>query len=397
MSPSFRVAAAAATSATLLASTFFFATARPAHAQPRYDWGSAPAPTFPIDDESPFTVVICIHGVHVADARDSWGDFVLKVASGPLSRINDPILLKWGHDSRFQGSQTVGDPDDPIRGMSTMAWNATKKLAGTVGHLRLRFGKKVKITLLCHSQGTVIALAALADGLEVDNVVFLGSPLGYRTIAKAENNTRIDLALNNIAENFVNLASDEDWIVKRLPPDIMPGNNKGIGHFGLPSRIPGIQQSIPLNGSVIVPRPATAPSAVDRDEAARDKTSQDFPTELSAFMTQAEWEQLKVSEDLPPEEPEEVTPLVIHNYVLPASDGVDHHGEDGWLRFKWLEAKKLSPEVAAFRQALQSARPLTGDEEWIISHIAIVSAGTPEEQRAFIQSMQNRVYAPPRR
>lgn len=268
------------------------------------------------------TIVICVHGVWVPNARESWAQFPAVIEALPEPRNTELIYLGWGSDWAVEGSQSIGfrrswDP----RGMSSDAWDAADKLRLAVKEIRTVI-RGACITVVAHSQGTAVAVAALQDrNLEIDNLVLLGSPLGERTVAKAERNTRLASALMSVRLRFMNLSSPLDTVVKYLPPDyrFWDESNKGIGHAGLPDSIVGIHGALPENGAMRIAR-----------------------------------------DDKPP--------LLLCNYQLSPSIDVEHYGAKGWLRFRWTQ----SPEATARRattmllECLKGERELTAQERMAI-------------------------------
>jgi hypothetical protein len=114
--------------------------------------------------------------------------------------------------------------------MSPYAWDAVDKLNAVIARTRFILGDDIPITIVSHSQGTIITLAALQDGARVTNWILMGSPLDKESISVAENNTHLGRAAANVSNLVLNLWSPEDGIA---------GLKGGIGSFGLPRKADG--------------------------------------------------------------------------------------------------------------------------------------------------------------
>jgi len=74
-------------------------------------------------------------------------------------------------------------------GMSNAAWWGAAKLKEVVARTRDIFGSQVPITIISHSQGTVITTAALQEGMVIDNWILMGSPLNYEAVMTGRRTT----------------------------------------------------------------------------------------------------------------------------------------------------------------------------------------------------------------
>ncbi len=135
----------------------------------------------------------------------------------------------------------VGHRADQIEGQSDRAWQATAKLKELIGRIRCGKLADAKISIVSHSQGTVIALAALQEGMRVDNVVFMGSPLSKELIKRNTDGCHFAMAVKYTNSSFYNFASDGDRIVDILKPLVNIATPDGcIGSRGLPDTIEGL-------------------------------------------------------------------------------------------------------------------------------------------------------------
>ena len=155
------------------------------------------------------------------------------------------------------GTRAITDldllPTGELFGMSNAAWWGAAKLKEVVARTRNIFGYQVPITVISHSQGTVITTAALQDGMVIDNWILLGSPLNYEAVMTGRwlsiapfisgftlgslnpdlehANTRLGAAAANVKRKVINLWSYEDQVVGVL--------KLGIGGWGMPPKIYG--------------------------------------------------------------------------------------------------------------------------------------------------------------
>ncbi len=121
------------------------------------------------------------------------------------------------------GSRSAANLDNPLMmedfelwGLSHDGWMGVAKLKQVVAETRRIFGPDVPITILSHSQGTVITLAALQEGMVVDNWILMGSPLNQTAVAAGLLNTNFYLAALNVRGTILNLWSMEDGTVSGL-------------------------------------------------------------------------------------------------------------------------------------------------------------------------------------
>ncbi len=142
------------------------------------------------------TVVVVIHGVNTdaalfADVRSGLANY-RKAAKCSFSEEviefswGDPGA--WGGQSRKQG----GHPNyatDNIADIYSTGWfskergymgDAVRRLKVLLDGLNIikqRTGAKESISVIAHSQGTILTLGALQKGAQIDNLIMMGSPL----------------------------------------------------------------------------------------------------------------------------------------------------------------------------------------------------------------------------
>lgn len=170
-------------------------------------------------------VVVLVHGV--SSGPPTYERFKARIgAELPGTAL---IELNWGKDGCFHASGSIGERANFAVGMDNKAWDGVAKLKDVVAQCRAFLGPDVPITMLCHSQGAVIAVAALQEGLRVDNLVMMGSCLGYESVRTGARNTRLGAAARNVSGVVVNLWSRSDQTAQVY--------KRGIGGFGLPGKI----------------------------------------------------------------------------------------------------------------------------------------------------------------
>jgi len=138
------------------------------------------------------TVVILIHGVNTEagwfkSAEDGLNEYWDK-SGQPRQAV---IGFAWGDPIAARGfaAKQGGQPNyatDSVAGMNSRVkdrsymLNARDRLRSLISSLN-RIGQQEKscepITVIAHSQGTIITLAALQQGAEIDNFIMMGSPL----------------------------------------------------------------------------------------------------------------------------------------------------------------------------------------------------------------------------
>lgn len=154
------------------------------------------------------------------------------------------VPLFWGCDLLGQATDNVGSRWAQLSGPSERAWAGVAKLKDTVGRIRHAFavqGRQIPITVVAHSNGTVITVAALQEALELDNVVMLGSPLDVDNVRDATNVTRLALAASRVRGKLIHCWSPGDWVAGSL--------KGGTGSYGFPTKHGNLDiRDYPLDG-----------------------------------------------------------------------------------------------------------------------------------------------------
>jgi pimeloyl-ACP methyl ester carboxylesterase len=136
-------------------------------------------------------VVILIHGVN--DDGAEWAPRIKKALTQGSSEESPPAvyLFRWTQpDGRppalahARNSLKAIDEKDPRCPEMEACYqrDVARRLADLLAGVRAlhrEYGVDGKVDVIAHSQGTLIALAAMEHGADVDNLVCLGSPLRY--------------------------------------------------------------------------------------------------------------------------------------------------------------------------------------------------------------------------
>ncbi|MEZ4668595.1 MAG: SH3 domain-containing protein [Anaerolineae bacterium] len=188
------------------------------------------------------SVVILVHGVNSGPTKyptlyDNFVDAIWPTDSGNTALVQ----FNWGIENFNYASDTVGTRHDLSTfetfkaGMSPNAWAGVDKLKTTVERIQSIL-PNIPISIVSHSQGTVVTLAALQEGMHIENWVLMGSPLDKESIAVDENNTHLGQAAQNVTGAILNLWSRADDTA---------GYKGGIGRFGLPRMGDDVSFNIP--------------------------------------------------------------------------------------------------------------------------------------------------------
>ena len=202
-------------------------------------------------------VTIIVHGV--SDDGKYWSLRVKDalLAADPEGESQDVYLFRWtGPDG---GLPLLAHARNSLRGLEEKdsdhpEWEAAyqieeaKRLKQFIAGARALFAEYSvdgKINILAHSQGSLITLKALELGADVDNVVFLGSPLDYT----GERQDDVAAALPHVRGVLYNYYAPSDlairfmggglwceprgWPAKDLPPDKVVQTKLNVaGHTG---------------------------------------------------------------------------------------------------------------------------------------------------------------------
>lgn len=187
------------------------------------------------------SIVILIHGVNAGGQLKEVNDYAYEdFHKFAKNALGGALLIDfhWGVEPLSYSSNRVGTRADQFVGMSDFGWAASAKLKELVARLRDAIGENVKISIVAHSQGSVISLAAIEEGLPIDNWILLGSPLGDVIISDGSAQSSMIRAAQNVRSRIVNLYSSSDDVVGWLKP-IFTAGGIGIGSRGLPAMLEG--------------------------------------------------------------------------------------------------------------------------------------------------------------
>jgi Alpha/beta hydrolase len=202
-------------------------------------------------------VTVIVHGVN-----DDGKDWSLRVkdallAAEPEGEHQEVYLFRWtgpdgglpplAHARNSVPALEAKNPDHPESEAAYQVEEARRLKDFIVGTRALfaEYGVDGRINVLAHSQGSLITLKALELGADVDNVVFLGSPLTYT----GERQDDVADALPHVRGVLYNYYTPSDlairfmggglwceprgWPTKDLPPDKVVQTKLNVaGHTG---------------------------------------------------------------------------------------------------------------------------------------------------------------------
>ena len=182
--------------------------------------------------QSPFGLaVVLIHGVNTDAAWFKTAEQGLKAYWKKNNQPEQAIIhFKWGDPgtmfglSRKQGghphyaTQSVKEMSSSgalskERGYMLTSVTRLKNLLNLLNTVAKREGSKEPITIIAHSQGTIISLGALQQGAKIDNLIMMGSPLDVLPFNKKKND--LLKAKSSIRGSVFNYWSSKDewaWI-----------------------------------------------------------------------------------------------------------------------------------------------------------------------------------------
>lgn len=205
-----------------------------------------------VQGEEP-SVVLLVHGIRSGgnpanqdlysyQAFRDWGNTHL----GKAKLIDFNWAINGDADSANQASIRVGQRTDLVSGMSNRAWRGSDRLIDAIATVRGKIGPKARLSIVAHSQGTVLTLRALQDlegNHHVDNVVFMGSPLFERIIEQGNDNTRMSDAMQRVQGTLLNISSPQDDVLNRTLAALRTTPGGCIGSRGLPRNIRNLGQA----------------------------------------------------------------------------------------------------------------------------------------------------------
>lgn len=190
--------------------------------------------------------IIFVHGVNTdpnwnfrnmeRELRARWPEQMRRVAV---------VKLFWGYVPGNEWSSVIGTRTDQTWGLSDLAWSGPAKLCDAIGRVQATLGVDTKICVMAYSQGTCITVAALQEGLEIDNLILMGSPLDQGGIVRHSHNTHLPQAFERVRGEIINCSSDSDWMSGVGAGTSAAGsffaggglNGKSVGGHGLPKAI----------------------------------------------------------------------------------------------------------------------------------------------------------------
>jgi RHS repeat-associated protein len=197
-------------------------------------------PTDAIDPSG--LVIIVVHGVESDGKPWAWEMKKKFDDRSERGKIQEVYMFRWTTPAGKK--PPVADGRNSINNMPAYQVEEAKRLKGFIDEANALFKKKKvneTINVIAHSQGTVITLKALDLGAQVDNVIFMGSPLNYTTDRQEE----VLRVLKNIRGKLYNFYSPADVIVPRVNKQMR--NERGWK--GVPvEKVPQIPQNVSHTG-----------------------------------------------------------------------------------------------------------------------------------------------------
>lgn len=188
------------------------------------------------------SAIVFVHGVST-DAGYQYGRMEERLRERWPEAFENTLIVKlwWGCDTWSEWSSVIGTRTDQVYGMSAEAWSGTAKLADAIGRVQALLGEDRPICVMAYSQGCAVTIAALMEGLVIDNLVLMGSPLDQAVVRNQLRNTRLQDAFDNVRGSVINCSSAEDAVTKTGAVMSMLGasgsSGRPIGRYGLPSNL----------------------------------------------------------------------------------------------------------------------------------------------------------------
>jgi len=158
------------------------------------------------------SVVIFVHGVST-NAHTPYGQMEEKLRARWPAEMARTLVVKlfWGHVPANEWSSVIGTRTDQVWGISDEGWSGTAKLCDAIGRVQHVLGADVPICVVAYSQGSCVTLATLQEGLEIDNLILLGSPLDRGAVRERVQNTEFMRAVGQVRGEVINCSSEADW------------------------------------------------------------------------------------------------------------------------------------------------------------------------------------------
>ena len=191
------------------------------------------------------SVVVLVHGVGQAP-RPGYGNLESNMKSQWPAELTNTLFVKlfWGQAGDLDYSNSIGERTNQVYGLPGLSWSGTAKLTDAVGRIRHALGGDVPICVVAYSQGCGVTIAALQEGLKIDNLILLGSPLDQKFIDDQSQNTSLDRAAGNVSGKVINCSSWEDGVTMAGGVASLLGGSgtylpRPLGRHGLPARFLG--------------------------------------------------------------------------------------------------------------------------------------------------------------
>lgn len=190
------------------------------------------------------SVVVLVHGVNES-AEIGYGNLEANLRARWPRELARTLFVRlfWGAEPVYGWTTQVGWRTNLVYGLSALAWTGTAKLADAIGRVQAELGRGCPICVVAYSLGCAVTLAAAQEGLHLDNVILMGSPLDQTIVDRELENTRFSELLAIVRGEVINCSSTEDgWTLvggtlselgNALPPGV---DARPIGRYGLPAR-----------------------------------------------------------------------------------------------------------------------------------------------------------------
>lgn len=195
------------------------------------------------------TVVVVIHGVNTkaewfGNATTGLNDYWKKNCSCP----EEIIEFKWGDIGSWYGhsSKQGGHPNyatDNVADIYSTGWGSKERqymadaaqrmqdLLKLLNAIKSKTGSKEPISVIAHSQGTILTLAALQKGAQLDNLIMMGSPLDIWPYDKSNNDLlKAKAGVRGKAFNY--WSKNDEWAYYKGGIGAYGGDVAKIGDLG---------------------------------------------------------------------------------------------------------------------------------------------------------------------
>lgn len=170
---------------------------------------------FPADacaQKKPSSILILVHGLDDNPADGCYKKFIEHADANLKSTWVLPF--NWHYDAFAKMKRsTVGNRTDMIYGLTDEAWGGVGKLKDLVGQINLHFaGQDIPpVNILSDGQGTLLVLAALQEGMKIDNWVLMNSTIDRDQLV-SKNLRKFKKALSSVDGTMINVHEDDpDW------------------------------------------------------------------------------------------------------------------------------------------------------------------------------------------